>query len=356
MRASPALALGVLVAASAAAQDYGKQVPWDVEEAGSAAIMPGGNVQNARPVTIRTARPACFLAAGFPVIRALIEPADAVEQANLTFHPEGYPHWYQVAMRRSAEGFLAVLPKPRPSARRIFYRVEVVRAGRPREYGQPLSAPVVEQAADCPGAPAETVESAAIGVRVPKGAPMVPPVPPGFVPVGAVNLDKPTRGGKGKTPLIVAGGLAGVGAALFAAVPDAAESRAITQAESDEISFLDANPPPDSRFSLQSLPVLTVRMRVRSHRAIGPGNLRVILFRSFSGGSTGTPCAVLLGPHGGFPAGAPREVQVSGPLQNAMVCQPADRMRLAVEENDVVVISTGPSRSPDYPTRYFIDP
>jgi hypothetical protein len=353
MRAVPVVALGLLLAAAVAeAQSYGREVPWDVETAGSAAIL--GTAQGDRPLTIRTAHPACFVAAGFPVIRALIEPADAVERAVVLFHPEGYALWYQVAMRRTGEGFMAVLPKPRPSARRIHYRVEVTALGRPRGRGQQLSAPVVEEAAACTGPAAETVESAAIGVRVPKGAPAVPPVPPGFVPVGAVNSEK-TRPGGGKTPLVVAGGLAGAAAGLFA-LPDASTPNGSEPPAEDEINFLDAVPPPDSRFSLQALPPLTVRLRVRTQRAIGPGNVRVTLFRSFFGNGTQAPCAVLLGPHGGFPANANREIQVAGPLQSAMVCQPADRMRLAVEENGAVVITTGGGRSPDYPVRYFIDP
>ena len=32
-------------------------------------------------------------------------------------------------------------------------------------------------------------------MKVPKGAPVVPPVPPGFVPVGAVNTEKTSKGG-----------------------------------------------------------------------------------------------------------------------------------------------------------------
>jgi hypothetical protein len=253
-------------------------------------------------------------------------------------------------MRRSGEGFLAVLPKPRASARRIHYMVEVLAVGRPRGRGQQLSAPVVEEPSACAGPPAETVESAAVGVKVPKGAPVVPPVPPGFVPVGAVNIEKPSQG-DGKTPLYVAGGLTLLAAGIFA-LPDA-ETPQPAEAPSDEIVFLDASPPPDSRLSLRALPALSVRVRVRTQRAIAPGNLRVTLLRGLSGG---LPCAVLLAPHPGFPAGAAQEIQVSGPLQGAMVCQPADRMRLAVEEGDRVAITTGGVRLPDVPARYFIDP
>jgi hypothetical protein len=355
MKAVQGLTLGLLLAAAgASAQDYGRQVPWDTEETGASGMLPRGNVQNARPLSIRTARPGCFLAAGFPVIRALIEPADSVERASVLFRPEGYSLWYQVPMRRSGEGFLAVLPKPRPSAQRVHYVVEVVAPGHPRARGQQLVAPVVEEPALCTGAPAETVESAAVGVRVPDGAPTVPPVPPGFVPVGAVSLEEGARK-KGKLPLMIAGGFVTTLGVLFAA-PPAGQTRDLPVAAS-EISFLDSVPPPDSRFSLRALPQLTVRMRVRTPRAVGPGNLRVVLFRSFSGTGVGVPCAVLVAPHGGFGAGGPQEVQISGPLQQAMVCQPADRMRLSLEENGTVVVSTGsPPAPPDYPARFFIDP
>jgi hypothetical protein len=326
MRGACLLALGLLLAAATAgAQSYGRETPWSGDDNMSeASTLPSGNVQGARPLRIRTLKPACFVAAGFPVVRALIDT------------------------------FVAVLPKPRPSAQSIHYFVEATAPGHPQARGQQHVVPVVEEAAQCTGAPGETAETAAVAVRVPKGAPMVPPVPPGFVPVGAVNIDKP-RGSKSALPLIIVGGLAGVAGAMFA-LPNPDASQAVATEPTDEINFLDSDPPPDSRFSLRALPPITVRMRVRSQRAIGPGNMRVILFRSFSGAGAQTPCGVLLGPHGGFPAGEAREIQISGPLQNPMVCQPADRMRLAVEENDVVVLSTGPSKSPDYPTRFFIDP
>lgn len=349
---APVLALCLLLAAEAGgAQDYGRQVPWDNDETGASGMLPRGNVLNARPLSIRTARPGCFVAAGFPVLRALIEPADSVERASMLFRPEGYALWYQVPMRRSGEGFLAVLPKPRPSAQRIHYVVEAVAPGHPRARGQQLSAPVVEQAAQCAGAPAEAVESAAVAVRVPDGAPLVPPVPPGFVPAGAVAVAVPAS--KSKTlPLVIAGGFAGVLGAL-AALPDPATVKAPPAATS-EISFLASDPPPDSRLSLSALPTLAVRLRVRPPRPVGPGAIRVTLFLSLSG--NGTPCAVLVGQHAGFGAGGPQEILISGPLQQAMVCQPADRMRLALEENGVTVLSTGAPGPPDYPTRYFIDP
>ncbi len=354
MKSACFLALGlVLAAASAGAQSYGRETPWSGDDNMSeASTLPSGNVQGARPLRIRTARPACFVAAGFPVVRALIEPYETVESARVFFRPEAYPLWYQVPMRRDGEGFIAVLPKPRPSAQRVHYFVEATAPGHPQARGQQHVVPVVEEAAQCTGAPGETAETAAVAVRVPKGAPMVPPVPPGFVPVGAVNLENPERQ-KGPLPLIIAGGFAAVVGGVFA-LPGA-HREAPAEGSRDEIVFIDSTPPPDSRLSLSSGPGLAVRVRIRTRRAVGPGNVRVVLFRSFAGGPE-APCAVLVSAHAGFSADTPQEVVVSGPFQQAQVCQPSDRLRLALEENGQVVVSTGLSSPADYPARYFIDP
>jgi hypothetical protein len=254
-------------------------------------------------------------------------------------------------MRRSGPGFLAELPKPRPSARRVQYVVEVTAAGRARARGQELSAPVVEEPAQCGGVPAEMAESAAIAVSVPHGAPAVPPVPPGFMPVGAVSVGDPGRH-NGKLPVFIAGGFVGALAGVFAlsSGPDAT-----VNVPSDEVNFLDSAPPPESRLSVRAFPTLSVRVRVRSHRPLGPGLVRVILYRAFAFGPE-NPCAVLSGAHGGFPASTPAEFTFSGPLQIFRVCQPTDHIRLEVEENGQVVFRTGVPGPPDPPARYFIDP
>lgn len=352
MRAAPVLALSfLLAAASAGAQTYGRDTPWDDDE-NMAATLPRGSVQGARPLRIRTVRPACFVAAGFPVVRALIEPYETVESARLFFRPEAYPLWYQVTMVRSGEGFLAALPKPRPSAQRVHYFVEATAPGHPQARGQQHVVPVVEEAAQCTGEPGETAETASVAVRVPKGAPMTPPVPPGFVPVGAVSLENPERQ-KGPLPLIIGGGFAAVVGGLFA-LPGVHRDPPAEQPR-NEITFVDSSPPPDGRLSLSSGPGLAVRVRIRTQRAVGPGNVRVVLFRVFAGGPE-APCAVLVAAHAGFPADTPQEVVVGGPFQQAQVCQPSDRLRLALEENGQVVVSTGLGSPADYPARYFIDP
>ena len=219
MRAA-VLALALVSAPAARAQDYGHNVPWDDEDAAATGqrgpitqtLLPRGNVRTG-PMQIRTIRPACFLAAGFPVIRALIDPADTVESARVLFRPETFPLWYQVSMKRSGEGFLAVLPKPRPSAQRVRYVVEVTPLDHVPRRGQEHVAPVVDEAAACGGVPAETAEAADIVVRVPRGAPAEPPVPPGFVPVGTVSAHAPAHRSRGLA--LIGAGFAGALAAIF---------------------------------------------------------------------------------------------------------------------------------------------
>ena len=90
------------LAAAARAQSYGHDVPWSEDPNNSeAATLPRGNVRLAVPLRIRTSHPACFVAAGFPVIRALIDPADNIYRARVLFRPHGLPLWYAVAMRRT---------------------------------------------------------------------------------------------------------------------------------------------------------------------------------------------------------------------------------------------------------------
>jgi hypothetical protein len=290
------------------------------------------------------------MAAGFPVVRALIDPPDTVESASVLFRPEGYPRWYETPMRREGEGFLAVLPKPRPSARRIHYVVQVMAPGHPRSRGREHSAPVVEELTQCGGAPAETAETAAISVRVPSGAPTVPPVPPGFAPVGTANLQDPERR-RSALPLIIAGGFGGALAGVFA-LDTETEPPAVTA--TTDIAFTGSTPPPGGRLSLSGGPALRVfvRIRVSNARALEPGVIRVTLYR---GSSVARPCAVLVAPHAGFGAGSQPELPVTGPFAHAEVCQPSEFIRLELEEGGRLIASTG-ANGRDLPARYFIDP
>jgi hypothetical protein len=311
--------------------------------------LPRGQVKLAEPLRVKVETPACVLAAAFPLVRAQVEPWASVTGVRLSFRPEGYPLWYQVAMQRTAEGFLAVLPKPRPSARRIHYFVEANAAGA-RARSPEHAARVVEDRAECPGEVAAAVESASIVLRVPKGAPEVPPVPPGFVPAGARSAPD-TKTARTRGNLLVAGGLAAAVGGLIA-IPHGGREAAVIEPPANQIQYLESVPPPGSRLTLSEGPIMTLRVRVRVSQPVGPGLIRMSLFRQFA---PSVPCAVLLGSHAGFPPGT-QDVTISGGFVEAMSCQPADRLRLTLEEAGHVVVRTGTPDVPDYPAVYFLFP
>jgi hypothetical protein len=340
MRARAAAAL-LLLASTAAAQDRGgDDVP---------APLPRGAITVAEPTRITMDTATCVRAAAFPMLRARIEPWAGVTGARLSFRPEGYALWYQVALQRTAEDFVAVLPKPRPSAQRIHYFVEAHgQGGRARSPEAVLR--VVEDPSECTGPVAAAVESASIVVRVPRGAPPVPPVPPGFVPAGARSApDTARRRLRGN--LLVAGGLAAAVGGLVA-IPHGDTPAAGPQPAPNQIQYLDSVPPPGSRLSLSDAPTMTLRVRVRVGQPVGPGLIRMSLFRQVA---PGAPCAVLLGSHAGFQPGT-QDVTISGGFAQAMSCQPADRLRLTLEEAGRVIVTTGTPEVPDYPAIYFILP
>ena len=342
-----------LAAGAAHAQDYGHQAPWDDDANSGGQVFQRGNQQSG-PIRIRTSRPACLLSAGFPVVRALVEPSDTVAAVTLHFRPEGYPLWYQLPMKRSGEGFLAMMPKPRPSAQRVLFFVEVKTLDARPLRGNELSARVVEDPAQCEGPPAETAERAAIAVRVPKGAPAVPPVPPGFEPVGTVSLEPFHQGSGGKTVLYVAGGFAAALGGIFASGDPRPSPMPSTTP--NQIEFVDSVPPPDSHLSLSSGAQLNVRLRVRINSGLSAAGLvRVTLLSTFS---PAVPCAVIEVPIGSaLPPNFTQEVLVSGPFSQARVCQPAHSLRLEIVLNGTVVAGTGMGGGqPDVPARYFIDP
>ena len=305
----------------------------------------------AEPLRINPDRPACVTARAFPLLKAHIEPWDTVKSAHLHFRPRGYPLWYSVPMQRARDGFVALLPKPRPSAQQIVYFVEA-EALRMRARSLEQVVRVVEDAAECTGPTAESVDTAAITVAVPKGAPPVPPVPPGFEPVGAVGEEK--GGTAARDSLITAGvvaGAAGAAAVLRGEQPvPAPPERQITP----ELTVLDSVPPPESQLSLAQGAVLSVHVRLRMHQAIQAGQVTVMLYRLDEG--VLRPCGIVQAPHNGFAQGQVQEVLVSGPLQQARTCEPSDRVRITVTQLGQEFLSTGRPGIPDAALRYFVSP
>lgn len=290
--------------------------------------IPRGGVRMAEPLRIHAEPVACLLAGWFPVLRARVEAPVAIDRARLRFRPEPYALWYEVPLQPTSEGYMAVLPKPRPSARRVHYYFDV-RAGGARARTDEGVARVVEQREECSGPVASSVEMASVPVAVPRGAPAVPPVPPGFVPAGAVRIE-PVSGAKSHLEtLLVLGGL-GVVAGGIAAIPNRQAAPQSTAVEPSVVVLLNSAPPPGSTLSLGSSPMLAFRLSVRPQRTVGRGDVRVMLYRAAEGPFS--PCAIVTNPHGGFDGGRQQDIVVSGPLLQARPCGPVDRLRIDILE------------------------
>lgn len=313
----------------------------------------GEGVTFAEPLRITPEKTACVLAGAFPVLRASIEPWATVETARLHFRPEAYPLWYSVPMQRTAGGFVARLPKPRPSAQRVRYFVEATAtAYRMRARSLEQSVAVVELADQCAGPVAPAVDSAAIPVQVPKGAPRVPPVPPGFIPAGTVPDEGP--GNRTRDALVAAGAGAAALGAVFVVRPPVPEPVNRGPNIAPELSVLASNPPPGSTLSIGTGAPLSLRVRVRVHQAVHPGQVTVTLYRLAEG--LLRPCGVLAANHDGFLQGAVNEIEVAGALQQARPCDPSDRVRIVLTQLGSAFLTTGTPGLPDGDLRYFVVP
>lgn len=138
-------------------------------------------------------------------IAATAAPADGVASALLQFRAAADGGWYSVAMAAEGKEWSAFLPRPVHPLARLEYRIVM----RGSDAGEAATPPIaVRVGAECALAPrsASAVE-APIVVRVPKGAPLVPPVPAGFSPAGVVAAEDPVRKSRIRT-LALAGGLA----------------------------------------------------------------------------------------------------------------------------------------------------
>src|SRR5262245_39355855 len=155
----------------------------------------------AADLTFRHEPPACLVAEGFSRLTAQVDPPGQAVRVRVAFRPETGTAWYGVAAELGDDGFTAVLPRPRLSAQKIHYRFEATRRDAGVSPSQEYVATVVESASACAGA-AETVPSASVLVDVPPGAPMVPPVPAGFDPVGAVSSAPHKGSGRKKVGLL----------------------------------------------------------------------------------------------------------------------------------------------------------
>jgi hypothetical protein len=176
---------------------------------------------SAGSIDIRHDPVACVTVDRYARTSATGSPAQQVGSAELQFREGARSGWYAVRMAPEGDAWSGILPKPMRALERFEYRIVMTSADLEAASTAPF--PVrVSDAADCPGA-TQSAE-ASIVVRVPAGAPVMPPVPAGFSPAGVVAAPEPATRGAWKTKWLVATGIAGgLGGAIAvaAAHPDA---------------------------------------------------------------------------------------------------------------------------------------
>lgn len=155
------------------------------------AVLPGGSASAAAP-EIRHEAVTCVALERYARVTASASPAEAVARVDLQFRASPDGEWYSVAMAGEKGTWSAMLPRPIRPLARFEYRVAVVGADLSTTATPPVTVRVADDPAGCEGGAAgEMALPAPIVVRVPQGAPLVPPVPAGFSPTGVVAAAGP---------------------------------------------------------------------------------------------------------------------------------------------------------------------
>lgn len=183
-------------------------------------------------------------------------PADGVAAAHVEFRASPQGDWYRVAMTAAEGRWSALLPRPTAGLRRFEYRVALTGRDAGTRTSEVVAVPV---AADCAGAELASVTSGIV-VHVPPGAPVIPPVPAGFSPVGATAPQPPARKRGPAVKVLTAAGVVGLaGAAAAVAKGPAAEPPPPTDVPTFRLGF--ATPGAGSVLSLaRDRPTVLVRM------------------------------------------------------------------------------------------------
>lgn len=179
----------------------------------------------------------CVPAGRYAFVVARGVPAEAVASAEAQFRTGPDAGWYRVRLDAAGDGWQGFLPQPTAALARFEYRVVLVSRDAATSETAPVAVTVGPPATACPSGDA-SVAAASMVLQVPPGAPLVPPVPMGFSPVGAAlpqaaqrQAPQRTKGGFG--PRLALGlGLAGVAGAAVTAVGQG-EGNALTPPPED---------------------------------------------------------------------------------------------------------------------------
>lgn len=172
-----------------------------------------GDAMAIRHVPVR-----CVPAERYARITAAATPAEKVARADLQFRVRSDGEWYSVGMAGGAGEWSAMLPRPNRRLAQFEYRIVMAATDLATVETPAFAVTVAEDPARCDAEPAAVVSVAApIVVRVPPGAPLVPPVPSGFSPAGVVAPEGPAPRDKWKAVKWIAGAGAAAGISAAAA-------------------------------------------------------------------------------------------------------------------------------------------
>ena len=217
---------------------------------------------DAAPIQVEHQPLSCVAPDRFVRIAAKGSPPEAVRAATLQFRTERAGLWYAVAMKAEGGEWSAILPRPTAALPGFDYSISMAAEGAKASETPVFTVAVRDDPAAC-GAPAQSAVSSSIVVRVPPGAPLVPPVPRGFNPTGVVAAQE-REPAKSKKGLIIAGTAAA--AAAMAALGVAGSSEGAPGPPSEPLDVPDfvvegTSPPSGSTISVSQGNVqLLVRM------------------------------------------------------------------------------------------------
>ena len=169
----------------------------------------------AGPLEIRHDAVGCVAVDRYSQIVAGATLAESVARAELQFRIRPDADWYGVPMTADGATWSALLPRPVAPLTQFEYRIVMTATDLRIAETVAFQVRVAEAEATCTdGPPSSVAVTAPIVVRVPAGAPVMPPVPPGFSPAGVVAAAGPKPQDKWSIVKWIAGAgaAAGIGA------------------------------------------------------------------------------------------------------------------------------------------------
>ncbi len=182
-------------------------------------------------------------------IVAVGRPAEGVASAELQFRSDPSGAWYSTSMRVEDGAWTGVLPRSSQSLSRLEYRIVMTGSDVEATVTPPIGVVVSHDPAAC-ASDARASVSSSIVVRVPPGAPIVPPVPAGFNPAGVVEAQE-RQPPKSRKTFVILGSLGAAGAIAGAVAAGASDSPP-PALKVPGFEFEYAYPPPGSTLSIKN--------------------------------------------------------------------------------------------------------